>query len=387
MLDFGLTEEQEDFRQEIAEFCKVELQGKARTPELTDSFVRKAIDKGWAGVSIPEEYGGLGRDAMYRVIFNEEMAYNRAPVPLSLWGRSFMLFGKICLKHGSEEQKRQYLPQIARGEDIGQCYTEPEAGTDMTRIQTRAVREGDNYVINGQKMFISTTHFVRHTLLMARTDPDAPPEKGLSMFILDNTSPGITISPLTGMGYFRTNHLFLDDVQVPAWNRVGEENRGFDYFLEDKPFYFHKEQGATVGDARRAFDDLAQYAKATKRSGRLLSQNPVVRQKLAEMATRIGAMRLLIYRMAWMEDQGLDVSDIATIARVFDVETRTEFNSTAMRLLGLNGQLGPGSEYAPLGGMTEWRYQSDGLQYFTRGSPSYAKSVIATHGLGMPEPW
>jgi len=384
-MDLIFTDDQEHFRQEIIDFCKSELKDEVLSPASSGTFIRKVAEKGWLGLSIPREYGGLGMDAVCRVIFNEEMAYHRAPIPLGLFGRSFNLFGRICLKHGNEEQKRKWLPRMARGEAIGQCYTEPEAGTDITRIQTRAVREGDHYIINGQKMFITTTHILHYTLLMAMTDLDAPPEKGISMFIMDNTSPGITISPWMGMGGYRTNQIYLDNVRIPCENLIGEENRGFDYYLEDKPFYLHKEQGAEVGSVRQIFEDLVQYTKEHKRDGRLLSQNPVVRQKLAEMATSIKIMQLLTYRMAWMETQGLDVSHIANIARVFNVEAWLKFNSIVVQLLGLSGLLERGSEYAPLRGIMAWHYQYDAIQFFTRGSPSYTKSMIATHDLKMPE--
>ncbi len=384
-MDFRFTEEQEKFRQEVIDFCDAELPGEAVAPASSPAFIQKVAGKGWLGLSIPQEYGGLGRDAVCRVIFNEEMAYRQAPVPLGLYGRSFNLFGRICLKHGSEELKKKWLPRLAGGEAFGQCYTEPEAGTDVTRVQTRAVRHGDHYVVNGQKMFITTTHVLKHTLLMARTDPDAPAERGLSLFVMENTSPGITISPLMGMGGYRTNQLFLDDVKVPGENLIGEENRGYAYYLEDKPFYLHKEQGAEVGAVRRAFEDLVRYARSTRRDGRLLSQSPTARRKLAEMATNIRAMRTLCYRMAWMETRGLDLSHIASVARVFNVESWLKFNSVAMQLLGLSGQLRRGAEHAPLGGAMGWHYEFDAIQYFTRGSPSYTKSAIATHDLGLPE--
>jgi len=384
-MDFSLSEEHEEFRREIADFCRSELSGEVLSPAVSPPFVQKVAAKGWLGLSIPREYGGQGRDAIFRVIFNEEMAYHRAPIPLTLYGRSFNLFGRICLRHGSEEQKRKWLPRLARGEAIGQCYTEPEAGTDITRIRTRAVRQGDHYIVNGQKMFISTAHVLRHTLLLAVTDPDAPPEKGLSMFIMDNTSPGITLTPLTGMGGYRTNQLFLENVKIPRENLVGEENRGFEYYEENKPFYWHKEQGAEVGSARRVFEEVVRYARETSKDGRLLSQAPVVRQKLARMATSTRIMRLLSYRMACMEARGLDVTDIASVARVFIVENWLKLNNDALQVLGLGGQLAHGSKYAPLGGMLAWRYQYDAIQFFTRGTPSYAKSLIATHGLGLPE--
>ena len=383
-MDFSFSQEQEEFRQEVIDFLRRELPGEALSPATSLSFIRKVAEKGWLGLSIPKEYGGQGRDAVHRVIFNEEMAYHRAPIPLGLYGRSFSLFGRICLKHGSEQQKKEWLPRLAKGEAIGQCYTEPEAGTDMTRIQTRAVRRGDHYIINGQKMFITTTHILRYTLLLARTDPDAPPEKGLSMFIMDNTSPGVTINPLMGMGGYRTNHLFLDNVKVPCENLLGEENRGYDYYVENRPFYLHKEQGAEVGALRRTLDDLTQYLRRNCRDGKPLSQHPMVRERLAEMATNLRAMRHLTYRLAWMEDQGLDLAYMAAVARVFNVEAWLKFNSVALQLLGLSGQLERGSDYAPLGGILAWHYQYDALQFFTRGSPSYTKSIIATYGLGMP---
>ncbi len=384
-MDLSFTEEHEGFRQELIDFCRSELPDETLSPAISPSFMREVAKRGWLGLSIPKEYGGLGRDAICRVIFNEELAYHRAPVSLTLYGRSFNLFGRICMKHGSEEQKSKWLPRLARGELVGQCYTEPEAGTDITRIQTHAVRQGDNYIINGQKMFITTTHVLRHTLLMARTDQDASPEKGISMLIMDNTSPGITITPLIGMGNYRTNQVFLENVNVAVENLVGEENRGFDYYQENKPFYLNKEQGAEVGTLRRSFEEIVQYAKDTKRGGSVLVENAVVRHKLAELAADIRAMRLLNYRMAAMETKGLDVSHIGSLTRVFNMETLAKFNNFVVRLLGLGGQLKRGSKYAPLGGVLQWRYENDAIQFFNRGSPSYIKTAIATHGLEMPE--
>lgn len=384
-MDFKFAEEHEEFRQELADFCKTELQGEVLAPRSSPSFIEKVIGRGWLGMQIPREYGGLGRDAIYQVIFNEEMAYHRAPISTGLYGRSFNLFGRICLKYGSEQQKKYYLSRMARGDAIGQCYTEPEAGTDVTRIQTRAERNGDHYLVNGQKMFVTTVHILKYTLLMARTNPNVPPERGLSMFIMDNTSPGLSFTPMTGMGSYRTHQVFLDNVKIPSENLLGEENRGFEYYLEDKPFYLHKERGTIIGTLRRDFEDVVAYTKETHRKGRLLSRDPVVRQKLAELATNIRAMRHLIYRMAWIETQGYDVSYIAYIARLFNVEVWLKFNNVVMQLLNMGGQLTAGSKYAPLAGIMAWRYQYDALQYFTRGSPSYIKSVVATHELGMPE--
>jgi len=379
MMYFAFTEEQAEFRQEVSDFCK-------RERGDPSSFRQKIAEKGWTGLSIPKEYGGQGRGAIHRVILMEEMAYHRAPIVPYDYGVTMSVLGNMLLRHGNEEQKKEYLPRIARGEVFcGQGYTEPQAGNDLASIQSRAVHQGDHYIINGQKMWVHDARTYNYTLLMARTDPDSLPEKGISLFILDNATPGITIVPQRAMNEQMTPQVFLDDVKVPIQNLLGEENRGWDYFLENKPFYWNKEQGAEVGQMRRIFEDVVQYTKETKREGALLSQGAVVRQKLAKMATDINVMRFLVYRMAWMETKGLDLFRVASITRVFHVEAWVKFISTAMQLLGLGGQLQPGPEYAPLRGMMEWTYRYAALQLMQRSGPSYIKSIIATHELGLPE--
>jgi alkylation response protein AidB-like acyl-CoA dehydrogenase len=387
-MDPGFNEEQKKFRQEVIQFCKEEMASGSRGPDFAASFRHKIAEKGWTGLSIPGEYGGLGLGAVYRVIFMEEMAYWRAPIAPYDYGVTMSLLGNICLRYGSEAQKKEYLPRIARGELFcGQGYSEPQAGNDLSGIQTRAVREGDNYIINGQKMWIHDAQTYRYTLLMARTDPDVPLERGISLFILDNTSPGVTVMPQQAMSGQTTPQVFLDNVRVPAGNLLGEENRGWEYYQENKPFYWNKEQGAETGMMRRAFDNLLQYVKETTRDGHPLSQSPTVRQKLARMATDMNAVRLLMYRMAWMETEGLDIFDIASIARVFHVEAWVKFVNSAMQILGLGGQLGLRQKYAPLRGIMEALYRQAALQLVQRAGPSYVKSIIATHRLGLPEAW
>ena len=387
-MDFAFTKEQQEFRQEVIDFCKQELGARERPADFAEAFRRKIAQRGWTGLSIPKEYGGLGLGAIYRVIFMEEMAYWRAPIVPYDYGVTMSLLGKICLRHGSEEQKREYLPRIARGEIFcGQGYSEPQAGNDLSAIQTRAVRQGERYIVNGQKMWVHDARTYQYTLLMVRTDPNAPPEKGISLLILDNSSPGVTVVPQLAMSGQLTPQVFLDNVEVPVRNLLGEENRGWDYYLENKPFYWNKEQGAETGTMRRLFDDLVRYVSQTTRDGRPLKQHPMVRQKLARVATDIRAVRFLMYRMAWMEDQGLDLFNIAAIARVFHVEAWVRSASTAMQILGLAGQLGLGEEHAPLRGITEAWYRQAALQLMQRAGPSYVKSTIATHLLGLPEAW
>jgi len=387
-MHFCFTEEQEKFRQEIVDFCKAELQEGSRTPDLPVSFRRKIAEKGWIGLSIPKEYGGQGLGAIYRVIFMEEMAYWRAPIVAYDYGVTMSLLGNMCLRHGSEAQKSEYLPKIAKGEIFcGQGYSEPQAGNDLSLIQTTAIRQDDHYIINGQKMWVHDAQTYRYTLLMAKTDITVPPERGISLFIIDNSSPGITVIPQIAMSGQTTPQVFLDNVLVPARNLLGEENMGWEYYLENKPFYWNKEQGAETGMMRRIFDDIVRYSKETKRNGVLLSQSAVIRQRLASMATDIRALRLLIYRMAWMETKGFDLSDIASLTRVFHVEAWIRFVNKTMQLMGLGGQLSRRQVPAPLGGTMEALYRQAALQLMQRAGPSYIKSTIATHHLGLPPAW
>jgi len=387
-MNHHFTEEQEQFRQEVSEFCKTELQNRNKTTDYAASFKQKIADRGWTGLSIPKKYGGLELGAVCRVIFMEEMAYWRAPIAPYDYGVTMSLLGNICLRHGSEEQKKRYLPRIARGEMFcGQGYSEPEAGNDLSGIQTRAVRDGDDFVVTGQKMWVHDAQTYGHTLLMARTNPDALPERGISLFILDNSSPGVTVMPQSAMNGQTTPQVFLDNVRIPAADLLGEENRGWEYYMENKPFYWNKEQGAETGMMRRVLDTLLDYVKEASRNGQPLRQSPEVRQKLAQMTTDMNAVRLLIYRMARMENEGLDIFDISSIARVFHVEAWVRFVNSAVQIMGMRGQLGSHQNHTPLHGMMESLYRQAALQLMQRAGPSYVKSIIATHGLGLPEAW
>jgi alkylation response protein AidB-like acyl-CoA dehydrogenase len=387
MMNFAFTEEQERFRQEVTDFCKQEMR-QGVTRETVRSFRQKVSERCWPGLSIPQEYGGLGMGAVYRVIFMEETAYQRAPIVHYDHGVTLSLLGNMLLRHGTEAQKRRYLPLIASGEiHCGQGYSEPEAGNDIANVQTKAVRDGDHYVVNGQKMWVHDARVYKYSLLMARTDPRSVREKGLSLFLLDNKSPGVTVIPQLAMNGQLSPQVFLDNVVIPAENLVGEEGRGWDYYLELKPFYWNKEQGAETGMMRRLFDDIVRYVKQTTRRGRPLSQDGLVRQKLAELTADITALRHLVYRMAWLEDRGLDLFDISAKMRVFHVETWVKLTGVITTLLGKEGQIDLGSPDAALGGMMSRLYPAAALQLMQRAGPSYIKSIIATDILGMPKPW
>lgn len=384
-MDFGFTEDQQKFREEVREFCKKTPKGKF-DPELgySPSSRARLAEKGWLGLTFPKEYGGQGLDYIYGTILTEEMSY---------WGLGMCAMPQtidhcvgIILKYGSEEMKKEYLPRIARNElTIGQAFTEPEAGSDLASVQTRAIRQGSDYIVNGQKMFCSHIHTDQYEFLMARTDPDAPKEKGLSFFLLDTKLPGITVIPMTTMAGTRTNQVFFDDVKIPREYLVGEENQAWSYFMEFLPFYWHMGFGIRVGQRRQILDTLIQYTKQTKIGGNLLIQDRLVRQKLAQAAIDTEAIRTLLYRMAWMATKGLDILDAAAILAVYNDEALFKFTNVAMQILGLYGQLQAGSKYAPLRGMIEMLYRDSARTPFGHeGGPATAKNYIAHYILGLP---
>lgn len=387
-MEFGFTEEQQRFRREVHDFCEREPWGEL-APEIargySASLYREVAEKGWLGLHFPKRYGGQGKDAIYQAIFAEEVGYSGAPLQPYM---TVSQFGKLIQKCGTEQQKKEYLPRIMKGEImVGQAFTEPEAGTDLAAVQTRAVRKGDHYIVNGQKMFMTQAHLQSdYSILMARTDPSAPREKGISLFILSHKTPGISYTPLMGIGGLRTNQVFLDDVKIPIENLIGEENKGWDYFMQNKAYYWNKGRFRRLGGLQRMFDSLVQYTKETESNGYLLSQNPSVRQKLAEMAIDIKVLRLLNYRLAWMLSKDLDALDLAAILKVFSNEALLRFGNSAMQILGLYGQLQGESRYAPLAGIMERAYRANVMAHFVdSGGACITRGFIATHTLSLPE--
>lgn len=392
------TEEQQRFRQEVRDFCEKTPWGELTsmryaTRDYSPTFYREVAKKGWLGLAIPVEYGGLGRDAIDWTIFTEEMGYYRAPIGLAAFAGVINIMSRILLSHGTEDQKKDYLSRIARGEIwVGQCFTEPNAGTDLAAVETRAVLDGDHYVVNGSKMFWTDAHYGQeymqiddYTLLMARTDPDAPPKKGISLFILDPNAPGITVTPVLTMGGIRTNSGFLEDVRIPRENLIGEENRGWDYFVEVLPFYWQRVQGGLVGDAQWMFDEIVRYAKTTKRGGVLLSQDPLIRRKIADAAIDLSVLRLQIYRMAWMMDEDMDVFNLSATLRVFSDEAMIRLTKATMDILELHSQIQTGSEYAPVRGPIEERYRTNVIRLFGNCGLFAGKNYVARDVLGLPE--
>ncbi|MCH8110129.1 MAG: acyl-CoA dehydrogenase family protein, partial [Chloroflexi bacterium] len=309
-MDYQFTPEQEEFREQVRAFIRDEVPKEiieqiqsapdGAASEAGREFKRLLGKKGLLGISWPTEYGGAGKPLIHQFILTEELGYHGLPYG----GLSLTSVGPTLFRAGTDEQKQEYLSGILSGEmEFALGYTEPSAGTDLGSLQTRAVADGDDYVINGQKIFTSAAHYSTHIWLAARTDPNEPKHRGVSLMIVPLDTPGITIRPLWTMGDGRTNEVFFEDVRIPRKNLVGEENRGF--YIVAMALDYERAAVAPISPLQRNLDELVQFAKDTKRNGTTLAEDPIVRYKLADLGVQVGIPRLFSYRNAWMIENEL----------------------------------------------------------------------------------
>ncbi|MCL6645524.1 MAG: acyl-CoA dehydrogenase [Dehalococcoidia bacterium] len=393
-MDFRFTPEQEAFRAELRAFLREELpsdwgadnrndreEADEASAEVARRFTRKLVERGWLTMAWPVEYGGRGADAMQQLIYNEEMSYHRAPGAGSL---GVQMVGPTLMLHGTEEQKRRFLPPIARNEETWcQGFSEPGAGSDLASLQTRAVADGDDFIVNGQKIWTSNAHRADWCILLARTDPDAPKHKGISYFLMDMKSPGITIRPLVNMlGAANFNELFLDNVRIPRRDLVGELNRG--WYVATTTLDFERSGIHRIMFAYRLYEDLVRFAREATRGGQPLIADPQARHRLAELKIEFEVGRLLAYRVAWLQSQGLVPNAEASISKLYGTELQQRFSHAAMSVLGLAGALSRGSKWAPLRGAIE-RYYLAAVSYtIAAGTSEVQRNIIAMRGLGLP---
>jgi alkylation response protein AidB-like acyl-CoA dehydrogenase len=287
------------------------------------------------------------------------------------------------MAYGTPEQKARFLPRIAAGEiDFALGYTEPEAGTDLASLSTRAVADGDDFIINGTKLYTSGAHRAEYVWLATRTDPEAPKHRGVSLFMVDLKSPGITVRPLWTMDGGRTNQTFYDNVRVPRENLVGEVNRGWYYVAH--ALDFERITVFTVATIRVGFDELVAFIKQASYDGYALKDDPEVRDQIARFSVELEVAQMLSYRVAWMVSKGEHPNYEASMLKVFCTEFQQRLYHYGTRILGLYGQLTPGSPHAPAGGRFERGHRSAVMPTFGAGSSEIQRNIIATRGLGLP---
>ncbi|MBI5584073.1 MAG: acyl-CoA dehydrogenase family protein [Deltaproteobacteria bacterium] len=344
-------------------------------------FRRKMVEKGWVTISWPEAYGGRSYTYMEQAIFDERTSYHRVPIIDVI---ASGIVGPTLLRVGTEEQKREWLPRIAAGEiNMWLGYSEPNAGSDLAGIATTAVEDGDDYIINGQKVWSSQAHWGGYAWLIARTDPDAPKHKGISYFIVDNNTPGITIRPLINIhGLHEFNEVYFDHVRVPKKNLIGEKNKGFYYLMT--ALDFERVILVGIGGFKRVFEELVACVKKTERDGTPLGGYPAVRKKLAEIAIKIEIGYMLVWKTADMLDKGHSPSVEAAALKVVATELSRALAEAAMDIFGPYGLLEHGAEYAPFRGLAPVGYLDCISATIGAGTSEIQRNIIALRGLGLP---
>jgi alkylation response protein AidB-like acyl-CoA dehydrogenase len=387
-MEIGYTEEHEALRNSLREYYDNLL-----TPEVVEQLhvghgigpdmrrvVKQMATDGWLGIGWPEEWGGQGKSAIEQFIFFDESMRAGAPVPML----TINTVGPTIMEYGTQEQKEFFLPKILAG-DIHFCigYTEPESGTDLASLQTRAVRDGDEYVINGQKIYTSLAGDADYIWLATRTDPDVSKHKGISMFIVPMDTPGIKVVPMHLLGNHNINYTFYEDVRVPAANLVGGENQGWS--LITNQLNHERVTLCSSGIIERAMTDVRAWAQNTKLAdGRRVIDQEWVQVHLARIYARLEFLKLINWKVAWTATQGhLDVADASTI-KVFGTEFYLEAFKLMMEIVGQAGYLSKDSPEAVLAGRLEMYARSMVILTFGGGTNEIQRDLIAIFGLGMP---
>jgi alkylation response protein AidB-like acyl-CoA dehydrogenase len=390
-MEFTLTPAQQAWRQEIQQFIAAELpadrsagteeSGTAAAWQFARDFNRKLGSRGWLTAAWPKEYGGLGLSFTDQAIYMEEMTYHDAPLGPSQM--AVRMAGSTIIVHGTDAQKREHLPRIAAGEVVFcQGFSEPNAGSDLASLQTRAVADGDDFVVNGGKIWTSGAHHADWMILLARTDPEAPKHRGITFFLLDMQTPGIQIQPLINLaGGHGFNQVFFENVRVPRQNVVGEVNRG--WYVATTTLDFERSGIHRAADARRILDD----ALADVRNGvapLTEAKRTTVRRELAERAIEVEVGALLAYRVASMQDAGKIPNYEASISKLYGSELIQRTAATAARALGLYGNVRRGSARALAGGQAAEASLTRMSTTIAGGTSEVQRGIIATRGLGLP---
>ena len=386
-MNFEFTAEELEIKKQVVDFMKKEStpEMKAETESQGDIYgapegrkiVQKMAAKGWLTPTWPKKYGGMEASEIIGYMIREEMGYYGLPFGFI----AAHMAGPTILRFAGEEMKEKWLPRISSGElEFALGYTEPQAGSDLSALMMEAKDMGDHFLINGTKLFNTSCHIADYHWLAARTDFDAPRHKGVSMMIVDLKSPGITINPMITMADWRTNEVSYVNVKVPKENLVGEKNKGFYYLMAALDF----ERMFPLGRYRKLFDDIVDYAKETTANGKPLSKDPVVRQKIAQVAMEMEATLLLYYQLAHILDKGEIPNYQSSMEKTFATETAQKITNLGMDVLGLYGQLKEKSKHAKFMGRVEHFYRTSVVETIYAGTSEIQRNIIATKGLGLP---
>lgn len=346
---------------------------------------RKLHSGGWTGINWPVEYGGRGATLVERGIFAEEMARARAPESLNIIGQN--LAGPTILRHGSEEQKQRFLPRIISSEDIWcQGFSEPGAGSDLASVRTRAERNGDVFVVNGQKVWTSFAQYSQWCFALVRTDPEAPKHKGLSFLLIDMSSPGISIRPLRQIsGESEFNETYFDDVEVPVGNIVGEINDGWKIAMTTLAYERGPEDclGRQVR-FKQELDKLIGVASTRPVGGGVATDDAIVREKLGRSIAEVEAMRLIALRSFSRYANGENRGPDASLVKLYWSHAAQRMYENALDVLGPEAVLASGDPQAAAGGLFQMSWLQSKAFTIYSGSSEIQRNIIGERMLGLP---
>ena len=395
MVQFADSPQEAAFRDEVRAFIKESYEplrvairdegkasgGYAETPSKR-KWLSTLSDKGWIAPAWPVEYGGAGMGVMEQFIYNEEMAESGATRPS---GITVGFIGPTIITLGTDAQKQEHLPPILKAETVWcQGYSEPGSGSDLASLQTRGVKDGDDWVINGQKIWTSGAHVSDYMVMLARTDPDAPKHKGITYFIVDMHAPGVEVRPLVNMAKTHEfNEVYFEDVRVPSRNVLGEVNRGW-YGAVTTLDFERSSIGSAVGMGK-GVQTLIRHAQESAESGvSQLYHRAGLRNELADRYLESQIARMISYRIVTMQAQGLIPNYEASMGKLYAMELNQRIASTAMHVFGLHGQLWTDQEGAPRGGLYNYDYMRTVANTIEGGTSEIQRNIIAGRGLGLP---
>jgi alkylation response protein AidB-like acyl-CoA dehydrogenase len=394
-MDFSFSREQVQFRDELRawlERMKVVGGIPSKKPRSLDEIVREGrrwqhelYDGGWCGLAWPREYGGKGIGLIEQIIFQEELARAGSPQLANLL--ALTMVGPLLIEHGTEAQKKRYLKNILTADELWcQGYSEPGAGSDLASVSTRADRDGDDYVINGQKVWTSYAQYADLCILLARTAVGGPKHKGLTLMIVDMKAPGVDIRPLKQMnGDSEFNEVYFSDVRVSASGVIGREGNGWDMAVA---MLMHERATLTFQrqlQSRVALDDLLRFAREFTVRGEVPARDPLVRQRIAQCYIESEALRLTALRHLSKQLKGLPPGPEGSIEKLFWSEMFQRMLEVPLSVMGPYGLLAEGDERAPLDGRWPHLHLYSRGRTIAAGTSEIQRGIIAQRVLGLPK--
>ncbi len=396
-MDFTWSAEDEAFRKELRGWLEANLPKKERRGDDEVGFMhedagawqrrlkwhQKMHAASWVGISWPKEYGGRGASLTQQIIYTQEVG--RANAPQLVNGLGIMLVGPTIMHWGTEEQKKRYVPKILSADEIWcQGYSEPGAGSDLASLQTRAVDEGDYFIVNGQKVWTSDAHHADWCILLVRTDPDAPKHKGISYVLVDMHSPGVTVRPLVQItGDANFNEVFFEDVKVPKANLIGEKNQGWQVAITT--LMFERSGIGGGGGMMGQVTELINLARSIKNNGRSAWDDASVRQNISQFACEAQALKYTSYRQLTRRLKGLPPGPEGSVLKLGSSELNLRMNKFAMELLGPYSQMEFHSQFAMDSGKWSYRMLASRALTIAGGTSEIQHNIIGERVLGLPK--